>query len=166
MSLKGFLESVLNAVGGRTRRIGVAFSWTFEWTGEKHMLIMVNRTKKSHDGLFGQLMLDWHPFTCVTLENLAKSIPAGVYTLDFTYSPHFNRVMPHIIVPSRDSVAGGDAGIRIHWANFPAQLDGCIAVGTAVNGDSIDQSLVPFNQLFKILNMQAGIKIQVNDIAS
>jgi hypothetical protein len=72
--------------------------------------------------------------------------------------------MPHIIVPSRDSLAGGDAGIRIHWANFPAQLEGCIAVGTMVDGDSIDESLIPFNQLYSILNMQAGIKVDVRDI--
>lgn len=110
------------------------------------------------------MTLDWSAFTCVTLENLDKSIPAGLYEVDFNYSPHFNRIMPHILVPSRDVAAGGDAGIRIHWANFPAQLDGCIAVGTAVDGDSIDESLIPFNQLYAILNMQAGIKIEVRDI--
>lgn len=128
------------------------------------MLITVNRKTKTADGIFGVLSLDWNPFTCVTLENLSKSIPAGIYELNFTYSPHFNRVMPHIVVPTRDLAAGGDAGIRIHWANFPAQLEGCIAVGTDVDGDSIDESLVPFNQLFKILNMQAGLQIQINDI--
>jgi len=128
------------------------------------MNIIVQRKTKTQDGIFGQLSLDWNPFTCVTLENLNHAIPAGTYELDFTYSPHFNRVMPHLIVPSRDSLAGGDAGIRIHWANFPAQLEGCIAVGTKVDGDSIDESLIPFNQLFNILKMQAGIKIQVNYI--
>src|SRR5271154_7560091 len=100
----------------------------------KTMTIIVQRKTKTADGIFGVLTLDWHPFTCVTLENLVKSIPAGIYDLNFTYSPHFNRVMPHIIVPSRDALAGGDAGIRIHWANFPTQLDGCIAVGTSVDG--------------------------------
>lgn len=128
------------------------------------MNIIVQREKKSIDGIFGRMSLDWNPFSCVTLENLSKSIPEGIYDLNFTYSPHFNRVMPHIVVPSRDILAGGDAGIRIHWANFPSQLDGCIAVGTAVDGDSIDQSLIPFNQLYAILNMQAGIKIQIIDI--
>ena len=128
------------------------------------MIITVNRKSKSIDGIFGEMSLDWNPFTCVTLENLNKSIPSGLYDLNFTYSPHFNRVMPHIIVPSRDEQAGGDAGIRIHWANFAIQLDGCIAVGTAVDGDSIDESLIPFNQLYAILNLQAGIKVQVIDI--
>lgn len=130
------------------------------------MIITVQRKSKSSDGIFGVMTLDWHPFTCVTLENLEKSIGAGTYELNFTYSPHFNRVMPHLVVPSRDALAGGDAGIRIHWANFPAQLEGCIAVGTAVDGDSIDESLVPFNQLYAIINQQAGIKIQIIDIAA
>lgn len=128
------------------------------------MTIVVQRKSKSEDGIFGQLSLDWNPFTCVTLENLAKSIPSGIYDLIFDYSPHFNRIMPRIVVPYRDSMAGGDAGIRIHWANFPAQLEGCIAVGTSVDGDSIDQSLIPFNQLYAILNQQLGIKVQVVDI--
>jgi len=128
------------------------------------MKIIIQRKSKSQDGIFGILTLEWNPFTCVTLENLSKSIPVGIYDLNFTYSPHFNRVMPHLVVPVRDDVAGGDAGIRIHWANFPAQLDGCIAVGTMVDGDSIDQSLIPFNQLYSILNMQDGIKVDVRDI--
>jgi hypothetical protein len=128
------------------------------------MTIIVQRKSKSEDGIFGNLTLDWNPFTCVTLENLEHSIPAGIYDLDFNYSPHFNRIMPHIVVPSRDQAAGGDAGLRIHWANFPAQLDGCIAVGTMVDGDSIDESLIPFNQLYAILDQQKGIKIDVRDI--
>jgi hypothetical protein len=128
------------------------------------MNVIVQRKSETADGIFGVLTLDWNPFTCVTLENLLKSIPSGIYDLNFTYSPHFNRIMPHILVPSRDALAGGDAGIRIHWANFPAQLEGCIAVGTNVDGDSVDASLVPFNQLYAILNMQAGLKIDVRDI--
>lgn len=129
------------------------------------MNIIVQRKSKSIDGIFGVMTLDWNAFTCVTLENLDKCIPKGTYEVDFNYSPHFNRIMPHILVPSRDSASGGDAGIRIHWANFPAQLEGCIAVGTAVDGDSIDQSLIPFNQLYAILNQQHGITIEIRDIA-
>lgn len=125
------------------------------------MKITVQRKSSTIDGIFGVITLDWSAFTCVTLENRDKAIPKGIYEVDFNYSPHFNRIMPHILVPSRDSAAGGDAGLRIHWANFPAQLDGCIAVGTAVDGDSIDQSLIPFNQLYAILNQQHGITIEI-----
>jgi hypothetical protein len=127
------------------------------------MIITVTRTSKSQDGIFGNMVLDGNPFKCVTLENLDKEIPAGVYDVNFTFSPHFNRIMPHILVPSRDSLAGGDAGIRIHWANFPAQLEGCIAVGTCVDGDSIDESLIPFNQFYSIIQGQEGLKIKVQE---
>lgn len=125
------------------------------------MLLILTRTSKSADGIFGNLQIDANPFKCVTLENLNKEIEAGVYDINFTFSPHFNRVMPHLLVPSRDALAGGDAGIRLHWANFPAQLDGCIAVGTNVDGDSIDQSLIPFNQLYAIIHGQEGLKIKI-----
>lgn len=126
------------------------------------MNVIVQRKSKTVDAIFGVLTLDWTPpnsFTCVTLENLAKAIPAGIYDLDFNYSPHFNRIMPLILVPGR-------SGIRYHWANFPAQLDGCIALGTNVDGDSIDQSLIPFNKFYSILNQQHGIKTEIRDIPS
>ena len=127
------------------------------------MILTVQRTNKSADGIFGNLSIDTSTFKCVTLENLDKEIPTGVYDVNFTFSPHFNRVMPHIIVPVRDALASGDAGIRIHWANFPTQLEGCIAVGTAVDGDSIDESLIPFNQLYAIIQGQEGLKIKIQE---
>ena len=125
------------------------------------MLLIIARTSKTKDGIFGNLCIDGNPFKCVTMENLNKEINPGVYELNFTYSPHFNRIMPHLIVPDHDLSAGGDAGIRIHWANFPAQLEGCIAVGTKLEGDSIDESLVPFNQLYAIINGQTPITVKV-----
>jgi Family of unknown function (DUF5675) len=129
------------------------------------MLIKVQRKEKTADGIFGVLTLDISAFTCVTMENLEKSIPEGTYEVNFTYSPHFNRTMPHLVVPDRDRLAGGDAGIRIHWANFPAQLEGCIAVGRRVNGDSIDQSLIPFNQLYTIISpITSGLQIEIKDV--
>ena len=123
------------------------------------MNVIVQRKSNSADGIFGELSLDWNPFTCVTLENLEKSIPAGKYEVDFTYSPHFNRIMPLILVPGRE-------GVRYHWANFSAQLAGCIALGTNIDGDSIDQSLIPFNQFYAILNQQHGITTEIRDIPS
>ena len=127
------------------------------------MIISVIRQTKSTDSIFGILTILDNPFKCVTLENLVKAINAGVYDVNFTYSPHFNRVMPHIVVPYRDSLAGGDAGIRFHWANYPAQLEGCIALGTSVDGDSIDESLIPFNQFYSIIQGQEGLKVKVQE---
>lgn len=140
---------------------GIEFGWSirFWWTGYRKMRITIQRKSSTVDGIFGVLTLDWNPFTCVTLENRDKAIPAGIYEVDFSYSPHFNRIMPLILVPGRE-------GVRYHWANFPAQLEGCIAVGTAVDGDSIDQSLIPFNRLYALMGQQHGITTEILDIPS
>ena len=61
-------------------------------------------------------------FFCTTIENYKKSIPRGVYSLDFTYSPKFKRKLPLLIVPKR-------VGIRIHSGNSSKDSSGCILVG-------------------------------------
>jgi hypothetical protein len=150
--LKGFIS------GTPQEPVTVSIPFSFSQTGVKGtMTILVQRKTKTADGIFGVLSLDWNPFTCVTCENLKDAIPAGLYSVEFTYSPAFNRIMPLIDVPGR-------TGIRIHWANFPSQLLGCIAVGTNVDGDSIDESLLPFNKLYSIISMKAGLQIDVRDI--
>jgi hypothetical protein len=119
--------------------------------GRFEMKITVRRNLKTNDGYFGKLSLDVNPFTCCTVENLLKAIPAGIYKVNFTYSARFQRVMPHIIVPVRDAAAGGDAGIRFHSANYPSQLEGCIAVGNKQVGDAVEDSKETFVKLFGII---------------
>jgi len=121
------------------------------------MILTLNRKTKTPDGIFGTLEVDVHPFTCVTLEKLDRAIPAGTYNIEFTYSPAFNRIMPLLDVPQRE-------GIRIHWANYPNQLEGCIAVGDKVDGDAVDDSRIAFNQLWNIIHGVAPLNIMVNDI--
>ena len=87
------------------------------------MIVTVTRTNKSTDGIFGTLAIDIDPFKCVTLENLSLEIPAGTYQVLYRWSPDFQQIMPHVIVPNRTD-------IMAHWANWPKQLLGCIALGT------------------------------------
>lgn len=87
------------------------------------MIATVIRTNKSADGAFGTVSLDMVSYKCVTLENLGLIIPAGVYQGLYRWSPDFQQIMPHIIVPGRTA-------IMAHWANWPKQLLGCIALGT------------------------------------
>jgi hypothetical protein len=62
----------------------------------------------------------------------------GTYEVSVDWSPHFNRDMPILLnVPSRDE-------IRIHPANWPSQLEGCIAVGMKEDVDAIESSAVVF----------------------
>ena len=121
------------------------------------MNIIVQRQSKTSDGLFGKLSLDWNYFTCVTLENLAKELEAGTWPLTYAYSPHFNRQMPLINVPGR-------TWTWFHWANFPIQLEGCVALGRTVDGDAIDESVAAWNEFWGILNNQSGITVTILDI--
>lgn len=122
------------------------------------MTITVQRMRKTQDGIFGKLSLDWAPFTCYTVENLLHAITPGVYTVEFTWSPEFNMITPLLDVPGRTA-------IRIHPANWPKQLLGCIAVGDKEEPDAIDNSRITYGQLVKLLNQQAGMSIHVVDVS-
>jgi hypothetical protein len=78
-------------------------------------------------------------FFCKTLErpyinnqNSISAIPKGIYDCFWTISTRFKRKMYLV-----DGVPGR-SGIRIHPANYVAQLEGCIALGNVakdINGD-------------------------------
>ena len=122
------------------------------------MLITVQRTNKTNDGIFGNLMIDINPFKCVTEENLLKIIPAGIYDLLFMWSDHFQQIMPHVIVSGR-------IAIEVHWANYPMQLEGCLALGTTEDlaGDAINESKVAWLQFVVAITDQPSIKIKYVD---
>lgn len=91
------------------------------------MLLTVHR-EALNPNCFGTMTLDGNPFG-FTLErpwlenhNGVSAIPPGTYKVAITPSKRFGRDMLEILhVPGR-------AGIRIHNANFPSELEGCIAV--------------------------------------
>lgn len=107
------------------------------------------------------MFIDTNLFKCFTCENLAKAINPGTYDIAFDYSPRFNRTMPHLRVQDRDDKAGGDAGIRIHWGNNPSNYEGCIGVGNGQEGDSIDNTVATFNELYAIIKDQPGLSISI-----
>ena len=73
------------------------------------------------------------------------SIPAGVYPVQLTMSPHMHYITPILIgVPGRTA-------IRIHIANFPKELEGCTAVGTEKGPDEVLHSKFAFQELMHIL---------------
>ena len=107
------------------------------------MELRVDRRPASGDSLPGDLFRDGMR-VCVTLENRARAIPNGRYKITLTestrakagslWSPREDYKLPLIQdVPGRD-------GIRIHAANMPEQLEGCIAVGYVRDGDGIASS--------------------------
>ena len=91
----------------------------------------------------GELLInDSH--AAYTLEP-AKPIPAGTYDLEITFSPKFNRLMPHV-----ENVPG-HTGILIHYGNTALDTSGCTLVGETEGADFIGHSVDEFNVLFQII---------------
>lgn len=78
-------------------------------------------------GVMSYLSAWWY-----TAENGTLRIPEGTYLCKWTLSPRLKKYTYEVTgVPGRK-------GIRIHSANFPRQLKGCIALGEkkgTVNGE-------------------------------
>lgn len=78
------------------------------------------------------------------MERTAVCIPVGVFEGHLETSPHFGFATPHIAVPNRTY-------IEIHPVNYPSQLEGCIAVGSTIDGDALDNSRSAFDTLMGLL---------------
>ena len=84
-------------------------------------LVRYTRTEKA---ILGSLYLNG-AFICYTLENAAKAIPAGLYSIENSKSPKFGRELPLLFsdkVPSR-------RGVRIHAGNTYQESAACVLVG-------------------------------------
>jgi len=97
---------------------------------------------------------------CDTLENAGTLIPPGSYQAQIDFSPRLQYRCPHLRIPERDQEAGGDAGIRVHIANFADQVDGCIAVGTR-NGGTLSYSRSAFVSLMARIPQDSGFTVTV-----
>ena len=84
-------------------------------------LVRYTRTEKA---ILGSLYLNG-AFICYTLENAAKAIPAGFYSIENSKSPKFGRELPLLFsdkVPSR-------RGVRIHAGNTSQDSAACVVGG-------------------------------------
>ena len=104
------------------------------------MNLSLIRTFKHGEAIIGKLSVDGK-YQCYTLERLGVEVPVGLYKIELTFSPHFHQLMPLLDVPGR-------VGIRIHPANYPKQLEGCIAPGLSFQGASVNNSNAAFEPLF------------------
>lgn len=120
------------------------------------MLITVFRTNKTGDGIFGNLAIDTNPFKCVTMERGIDAIPAGIFPIRWVRSPHFNQIMPQIIVPNRIMILQ-------HWANWPTQLEGCQALGTTeeIHNDQLDESKDAWNSYIDVILNQPNLMLKI-----
>jgi hypothetical protein len=82
------------------------------------------REKRTETAILGSLYLNG-AFICYTLENSAKAIPSGLYSIENSKSPKFWRELPLLFsdkVPSR-------RGVRIHAGNTYQDSAACVLVG-------------------------------------
>lgn len=85
-----------------------------------------------------------------------------MYMAKIDLSPRLGYRCPHIAVPLRDTLAGGDAGIRIHIANTPGQSLGCIFPGESLDGDAVDNSSEAFKVLMNALPQDEPFQVVVS----
>jgi hypothetical protein len=74
------------------------------------------------------------------------AIPYGTYLVTIDDSARFKRPMPHILdVP-------GFAGVRIHPGNTDVETEGCVLLGSHVQGDDfVTDSVAAFNLFLPLL---------------
>jgi hypothetical protein len=121
------------------------------------MNLILKRRPSLVDCTIGELFED-DTKLCYTLEDVVRevpgkpvpewkiagetAIPEGRYKITVTHSQHFNRDLPLL------NGVPGFLGVRIHPGNTDEDTEGCILVGTAVAGDSINESRKAFESLF------------------
>ncbi len=79
-------------------------------------------------------------FLGYSMERKAVAIPEGTYRGYKRDSAHFGMRVVGIDVPNRTD-------IECHPANTPNQVKGCIAVGSSIDNDALDNSKVAFDKM-------------------
>ena len=95
------------------------------------MFVLLRNIRK--DGaILGVLTFNGSPI-CWTLENEAKAIPAGYYSVMNSKSPKFKRELPLI----SSATLPASRGIRIHVGNSKKESSGCVCVGMGRNAEKM-----------------------------
>jgi hypothetical protein len=103
------------------------------------MLLILHRDYHSKHGTFG-VLTGSNNGPLFTLEETEYEIPSGRYPIEMTYSPHFRRYLPLLIVPNRQA-------IRLHEGNWPRDSSGCILLGLTRGRGMILQSRAALDPL-------------------
>ena len=119
------------------------------------MMLKVVREPAVGNYLFGLLFING-VYRYRTLENNEKKIIPGNFSVSFYSSPKFHMLVPLLAVPDREY-------IEIHPANYPSQLEGCIAVGMSKTDEILQDSRNAFFALMKTLRESKDITIKVED---
>lgn len=110
--------------------------------------LALKRFTRAHTGLYGVFCDRFDvPMFCA-VENFDRRIPAGVYRIGFETSARFGpECLTVFAVPGR-------TGIRIHKANHPHELKGCISPGMSWftrKSPGVSQSAVALERLHRFV---------------
>ncbi len=89
-------------------------------------------------------------------------LDTGKYKVKMEFSPTFKQYCPHDTSGARKqfrvfghnkTVNGNVAPLLIHYANYPEELEGCIAPGMTLNSnfDGVDDSCKAMDRIFTLL---------------
>lgn len=126
------------------------------------MKLQLKRLHRTDLSTIGELYVDG-VFECYTLEDVERevkiksetAIPKGTYKVIVTMSNRFKRLLPLLMnVPNFE-------GIRIHPGNTNHDTEGCILVGQTRSKDFIGKSRKAFDNLFKKIQKEKSITIEV-----
>jgi len=124
------------------------------------MKLTLHRKHPTETGIPGDLFID-DVRECHTLENKAKAIPCGTFDIELEYSPRFGRLLPELKgIPGRTEC-------KFHTANWPHQLEGCIAVGRVSSTDYVGESKKALDALVQKLivarNRKEAITVEITE---
>lgn len=118
------------------------------------MIVMI-RNKPNNGVIEGEMYING-AFICYTLENAAKSIPTGFYSVENSKSPKFGRELPLIY---NDSVKAS-RGIRIHAGNDGVKDSaGCVLVGMGRSNGKITESKVAETMVTMLFRNEKNLTI-------
>ena len=120
------------------------------------MLTLVRYTR-TETAILGSLYLNG-AFICYTLENAAKAIPCGMYTVQNSKSPKFKRELPLL----HNARVPSSRGIRIHVGNTVSSSSGCVLVGMGLNGDRLTESTPAETMVTMICRNESNLVIVDN----
>ena len=127
-------------------------------TGEKEKVEMILiRDSIMNDAVLGTLLIGGQKI-CDTLENRAKLLPYGEYSLVVNKSPSFGRDLPLIF---NDTIKKY-RGFRIHAGNRASDSRGCILVGGGRVNDTITDSRDAERAVTAIARNDCTLKIVSN----
>lgn len=119
------------------------------------MVLEFRRTESTiYNATFSDVYLDGQALGLFGLENTELMIPIGEYEADVYLSPkaHGFPVLLLKNVPDRSY-------IEMHPANWPHQLEGCIAPGKLKDVASVHQSKWAFDSIMHRLSFPLTVKI-------